>query len=342
MRGALFDGKSAARREVSLSFVGERLRVRGEGFEVFYPLAEVSISAKLAGIRRVLTFPDGGRCEIDDGTPFDLLLGRGRRARFAVLLYRWETSPRRVIVALLLVGLTIWGAVKYGVPAAARKVALAVPPASEDALGRQTLQFLDRSVLAPSRLSAARRNELAKRFRLITRELPDGRRYRLEFRASDRVGANAFALPSGIVIVTDGLVELAKDDDGIVGVLAHEVGHVRCRHALRQVLQNSATGLIVAVFTGDILSASSLSATLPTMLVDAKFSRDFETEADDAAVAYLKGHHIPISAYAEMLARLQAEHTRQEAERGKGLVGDFFATHPVTRDRVNRIMYGQR
>ncbi len=337
----LFDGMSAVRREVSLSFEGDRLRVRGEGIDASYSLAEVAVSAKLGAIRRVLIFPDGGRCEVDDATPFDALLKKERRARFALHLYLWETSPRRVVAALLLVVIAVWGVVKYGVPAAARKVALAIPPATEAALGRQTLQMLDRSVLAPSRLPAARRAELTERFRLITREIPDGRRYRLEFRASDRIGANAFALPSGIVIVTDGLVEVAKDDDGIVGVLAHEVGHVQYRHALRQVLQNSATGLIVAVVTGDILSASSLSATLPTMLVDAKFSRDFETEADDAAVAYLKGHRIPVSAYAEMLARLQAEHARREAGDGRGGVADFFATHPVTRDRINRIMYGR-
>ncbi len=48
------------------------------------------------------------------------------------------------------------------------------------------------------------------------------------------VGANAFALPSGIVVMTDELVELAKTDDELVAVLAHEIGHVRGRHALRQ------------------------------------------------------------------------------------------------------------
>ena len=51
--------------------------------------------------------------------------------------------------------------------------------------------------------------------------------YTLVFRKSDAIGANAMALPSGTIVVTDGLVTLAEDDREILGVLAHEAGHVR-------------------------------------------------------------------------------------------------------------------
>jgi Zn-dependent protease with chaperone function len=46
-------------------------------------------------------------------------------------------------------------------------------------------------------------------------------------------------------VVTDGLVELARNNDEIAAVLAHEVGHVKLRHGLRHVLQNSVTVLIM-------------------------------------------------------------------------------------------------
>ena len=59
---------------------------------------------------------------------------------------------------------------------------------------------------------------------------PPGR-YRLELRSGEALGANALALPSGIVIMTDDLVALAKSDDEIGAVMAHELGHVRGRHA---------------------------------------------------------------------------------------------------------------
>ena len=47
------------------------------------------------------------------------------------------------------------------------------------------------------------------------------------------------ALPSGVVIVTDDLVALAKDADDVVAVLAHEVGHLEGRHGVRAVIQSA-------------------------------------------------------------------------------------------------------
>jgi Zn-dependent protease with chaperone function len=237
--------------------------------------------------------------------------------------------------------LVVWSALKFGVPFLARKAAFSMPPATEAALGRESLQVLDKLFLSPSRLQTARKVALVKRFRQMTGELPDGGRYRLEFRGGGKIGANAFALPSGIIVVTDRLVQIAKSEDEIVGVLAHEMGHVRYRHAVRHLLQNSGVLFLVAAVTGDVMSASSLSATLPTVLIDAKYSREFEEEADDAAVAYLKSHRIPVSSFARMLARLEAEHTQVKGKTGdkdRGGIADFFSTHPVTSERIDRIM----
>ena len=86
------------------------------------------------------------------------------------------------------------------------------------------------------------------------------------------MGANAFALPNGTIVVTDDLVKLAEHDDELVAVLAHEIGHVVSRHALRRVLQDSGVMLLVAGITGDIVSISSLAAALPTLLIEAKYS----------------------------------------------------------------------
>ena len=61
----------------------------------------------------------------------------------------------------------------------------------------------------------------------MTKPLDDGHVYQLEFRHGGYIDANAFALPSGIIVMTDELVELAKSDDELISVLAHEIGHVR-------------------------------------------------------------------------------------------------------------------
>jgi predicted Zn-dependent protease len=323
-----------------LSLVGKILRLSGAGIEATYPLERVTVTEAIGSIRRVIRLPDGGMCEVSDPA-FLREVERSRgRGRVAAFLHRWERSLPRVAVALVLTVAVIVIFIRLGVPALARHVADALPVSTEAVLGRESMAILDRLMFKPSMLPEQRRRELTALFARITAQLPVAAGCRLEFRKSDAVGANAMALPSGIVVVTDGLVALAKNDQEIAGVLAHELGHVRGRHLMRHILQNSVSGLIMATITGDILSVTSLSATLPTALVDAKFSRDFEREADDAAVVYLKRARIPVRCYAEFLARLQVEHNAKSKGAATGETGfsDYLSTHPDTGERIRRVL----
>jgi Zn-dependent protease with chaperone function len=223
-------------------------------------------------------------------------------------------------------------------PTLAAKAAFALPPATEELLGRETLQILDKVILKPTKLAEDRRKELTALFATMTAGHPERKGWRLEFRSGEAVGANAFALPSGIVIVTDRLVELAKSDDEIAAVLAHEIGHVNRRHALRHLMQNSATALLIATVTGDITSMTSLAATMPTVLIDAKYSRDFEREADDAAVAYLKARRLPLKSYADILTRIGDDHRKEK--KGDSQFGELFDDHPGMQERVKRVLEG--
>jgi predicted Zn-dependent protease len=94
----------------------------------------------------------------------------------------------------------------------------------------------------------------------------------------------------------------------------------------------------MATLTGDVLSATTFSATLPTALVDAKFSRDFEREADDAAVAWLRSQAIPLTRFADILGRLQREADKRHGEKGEGPMAGYLSTHPVTSERIKRFM----
>lgn len=339
--GIYYDGRTSARRTVRLTLEGNRLLVAGEGVDLSAELARLVISEPLSTARRSVRFPSGGLCEVSDVRFMDELLRRQGKGKASAAIHRWERSLPLALVALVVTVAVIWGFVAFGIPVMAERVTRAVPPATEVSMGRETLAMLDKLVFTPSRLPGVRRRDITTQFSRMTRELPFGSGYRLEFRKSDRLGANALALPSGIIIVTDRLVEMAKSDDELIGVLAHEMGHVRHRHALRHVLQNSATGLVVAAITGDITSITSLAATLPTLLIDASYSRSFETEADDAAVDYLKRRGIPVKSYAAMLGRLEAEHRKTsgdtKTEKKKSL-GDYFSTHPVTEERIKRVL----
>lgn len=339
--GVLYDGRSSARRRVTFALAGAELCVREDGREERYPLSAVQLAPRVGGVRRSFTLPDGSRGELDDDRFIDELRRcQGRSG--SETLHRWERHLGWVAVSLLLTVAVIWGGIRYGIPPLAKTVAFAAPPAVEERLGRETLAMLDKLVFTPTQLPAARREALTAQFRRLT--LPGAAMpARLEFRASKQLGANAFALPSGIIVVTDDLVKLAGNDEELLAVMAHEQGHVQGRHALRHALQSSAAGLLLAAITGDILSVTSFAATLPTTLVEAKYSRDFEYEADDAAVAALDRLKIPRQRFTDFLARLQADHdkrTGKELPAAAQQASDYLSTHPATAARVARIKTG--
>src|SRR5260221_210366 len=124
------------------------------------------------------------------------------------------------------------------------------------------------------------------------------------------------------------LVAAARNDDELRGVLAHEVGHVVHRDAMRLLVQSSATALLMLGLLGDVNSASSLVAAVPTALVNAAYSRDVEREADAFALRWMARHHISGERLGDLLTRLSQQ-------RGVNS-GGLFASHPGLAERVRR------
>ncbi|MEZ5289434.1 MAG: M48 family metallopeptidase, partial [Vicinamibacterales bacterium] len=141
---------------------------------------------------------------------------------------------------------------------------------------------------------------------------------------------NALALPGGAIVLLDELVTLSANDDEIVAVLAHEVGHVVERHTMRQLLQTSAAGVLLAALVGDVVSVTSYAAALPTFLLNASYSRAFEREADQFAVRALDRMGIDRRRFLEALERL-------EAQAGSGAVPGWLSTHPGAEERARLI-----
>lgn len=334
-----FDGKVSTCREAILALDSKQVTLACDGGEQSCPVTTLRIPPPVGSIRRTIRLPDGGVCETSDHdfvAELEHQLGNVSRA---ALLHRWEKNLVLVAAALGGLALIVVLFMRFGVPVLSRQAAFALPIAAENSMGRESLAVLDRLFTKPTKLPAERRTELSALFRRVVAasNAPPG--CRLEFRDGGAIGANALALPSGIVIITDQLIALAKNDDEIGAILAHEMGHVRKRHSLRHVLQNSATGLIMATLTGDLVSITSLAATLPTVLVNASFSRSFEREADDAAILWMKASEVPPRRYAEILGRLQAQlDVKHGTTTGGSPVRNYLSTHPDTGERIRRIM----
>lgn len=152
------------------------------------------------------------------------------------------------------------------------------------------------------------------------------------------------------MVMTDQLITLSKNDTEVVAVLAHELGHVKQRHAFRQSLQGVLAGLILAAVTGDV---SSVASGLPAALMQMKYSRAHEIEADVFALNAMQAACLPPKAFADILQRLQnqaqdveyADKTKkpQAEHHVKGnkskptkpdAMSEILASHPDTQARI--------
>jgi len=342
--GRFYDGESSrvsrARAELDVAgtlrvFVVDGLGTDGAARVLECPLADVEISERIADIPRRLTLPGAGVFETPDNGGVDgMLEPRGERPGIVHWLeQRWPVAIASLAAVAIGSVLFVW----LGVPVLSDFVARSLPASFDAALGAESLELLDRIAFEPSTLDGARRTELTARFEAIVTEqqsqADDARagapRPRFELRSAPRLGPNALALPSGIVVMTDELVALAEHDDELVAVMAHELGHVRGRHTLRHIVQSAGVSALALALLGDVGTAAGLLGLAPVLL-DAKHSRDFEREADAFAREWLARHWIAPDRFDDILCRMEAE----AGGDGDATVARFLSTHPATDERA--------
>ena len=246
---------------------------------------------------------------------------------------QWGDRLPPWMIALPLAVLAIIVAVYiYGIPTLARAAADRFPPGVAARVDSDTLATLDRQVFSTSAIPQARQQAIASAFRALKKPAGSANSYNLVFRKSEAIGANAMALPASTIIVTDGLVQLARDDREILGVLAHEAGHIDGRHTLRGLIQNSLISILLAFVAGDV---SAIAAAASSSLLEASYSRDLEREADAYAIATLRASQIPLQHLADMLRRLEAA----AGTAGNSSALKYLSTHPATEERI-RVLSG--
>jgi len=325
-----FDGRSTRIQVVQLSLVANDLVIVGNGIDLRIPFRNLVIDERLGRAARKIHLGDGAFCEVADLAGLDTLLAAAghRDGRVDRLQRRMSVA---VLAALICVGLAA-AAYQWGLPWLAAVGAQTLPPAVSRTLTNQTLKVLDGKMLLPSKLPEDRQAAITTRFHAL--RLPEGGtpRSTLLFRNSPQLGANAFTLPDGTIVLLDGLVTLVGDDDQILAVLAHELGHAHGRHGVQMLLQSSAIAAFWSFYVGDI---SQLLAAAPTTLLQAKYSREFEQAADDYGADLLEANGMRPALLADALTKLEAEH-------GKNSEAAYLASHPPTEERIRSLrQHGQ-
>ncbi len=300
-----FDGLSARAKPVLVRVLAntKQLAFDVEGHTYTFALTDINVQAKLGGAKRIIDLPDKSRLEAADISALETAMP-SKSSTFWRGMHYLENHLGWVMVALVATVFAGWLFLQYGVPKLAEYVAKATPPSIETKIGKQALDGVDKLYFSPSKADPARKAGITAALKKLCDALHDCPQYQLEFRDGGMIGANAFALPGGYMVVTDQIITLSKNDTEIVAVLAHELGHVKQRHAFRQSLQGVLSGLILAAITGDV---SSIGSGLPAVLMQMRYSREHETEADVYALNALQKACLPSKAFADILQRLEAQ-----------------------------------
>lgn len=313
-------------------------------------VTSLDVPSRLAHTQRRIGFADGSAFITQDNDAVDALLAHSH-TQLTSSIHSLEGSFRAVALGLLILIAGVYLGVTQGIPWAAERVATQIPQDVQNRLGRDALVFLDRIILEPSELEAAEKQRLRRLAMpaLVAAGFADTD---LQFRKS--IGPNALTLPDGTIVITDELVALANDDQ-LLAVVYHELGHLEGRHILRRTLQNSFLVLGVFFLTGDVNSVELLLA-IPTVVMNSAYSRDFEREADRYALEKLITNEIPIDSFAQIMTafeevaqrqritEIDEEFLRESSEVGAKTSADeedledtllsYFMTHPQTSERI--------
>jgi Zn-dependent protease with chaperone function len=319
----LYDGKSSQEHNVTIDFTfGRRVKIASHGIDV--ALDEVEIESRLGNTPRVLEFPNGVRCKSKENDKIDQILLDFNIKKSKT--YKMESSWGLTLGAVMVTVGFVWFMLTVGASYTASMIADALPQSTLDKVSAVTMEELESGYLQPSTLSESNKSIIQTHFDRLTQ---GERRYKLHFHSAPKIGANAFALPSGDIVLTDQLVALSKDREfrDILGVLAHEKGHVVKKHSLQMAIKTGVSGAIIGYMTGDV---SVLVTGIPTILISSSYSRDFEREADAHAMRELQEMNISPLYMANLFESLSQEGGMDENSSIAGLI----TSHPLTRERI--------
>lgn len=322
--GVYYSGKSSNGLRCLLTLDAQEM-VRLTETELCLTLKQVIISSRVGSGQRWVYFPDGSSFESQDNAGLDALSKRQRSHSFS--LHLLESKLRYIILSLIFtcvfgVAFFIWG-----IPASTQFIANVLPDKTNQLLGEQSLLIVDHSLFEPSQLDEAKQAELHALFKPYL-----SAQQQVLFRSSDALGANAIALPNGTLVFTDALIEITTDIE-LLAVLGHELGHVEHRHGLQTLIRSSLMLFVYTLVTGDAAGASSSVAALPALLLEQGYSRDFEREADDYAMVFLKQHKIPRTALMSALNKIYQAHEIDQ----KAGISDYLSSHPAPKERLERL-----
>lgn len=156
---------------------------------------------------------------------------------------------------------------------------------------------------------------------------------------------NAFVAGGPNIFFYTGLLQKTSGPGEVIGVMAHELGHItgghliRGREAMESASYEAILGMILgvgaAIATGDGGAAATIGTGAGSMAQRGylRNSRAFESSADQAALKYIEGAQLNPEGLGSFMKKLEGQELRSASRQA-----EYVQTHPLSRDRFDAIM----
>lgn len=323
-----FDGSSSRRRIVALEF-GDALTIVESGAALAsWNYDDIRRADGRAGALRLssIAAPELARLEIDDAALAAEVLAR---ARFIDKHDSERASAMKIVGWSVAAAISIVIVALYGVPYAADQVAPFIPQSFEKRFGeaaqKQLPMFFDGKTCERADGKAA--------FTKLLEKVREAGGLKTEITATVIASPvpNAIALPGGVTMMFNGLLQRANNPDEVAAVMAHELGHVANRDHVRAMITNGGTSFLIGLLFGDVTGAGAAIFTA-NAIFNASHSREAEERADGFAIAVMHNLGRSPKPLGQLLTRITGD-SRQR---------NILSSHPVSAERLDRMTRDDR
>ncbi|MEZ8060598.1 M48 family metallopeptidase [Vibrio splendidus] len=305
----------------------DKLLLSVDGSIVSAYFERVEIMRGVGSAPTKLKFPDGWQFITEASDELDSYLRDRGKYNF---LGKLEKNITAILVSSVVLVLLTISMFTHGVPWLTHKIVTYLPDSVPQLVERQVLKSLDEQLFDNSTIPIEEQARIRQRFdsHLKDIEIYDG--VQLEFRSS-KLGANAFALSGGTVIVLDDLVRLTKTDRQLDSILLHELGHIQHQHVMRVLVRSSLLSMTVALLTGESSGVIDNLTGLGVFVANNGQSQEAEREADvfaSDAMMKLYGSNQAMIEMFELLGKSSDGHAE---------LPTWLSSHPELGERIESL-----
>ena len=208
----------------------------------------------------------------------------------------------------------------------------------EQKIGESTYKTLSSTILEKTEIPEKRRTEIKEKSQKLFKNSELLKNPEIIFNKSTILGPNALALPGGPIVITDGLIKLLKDDELILSVVAHEIGHIKERHSLQQIVEIAGLSSIAWMIFGLDESILEEIVFIGINIWGLKKSRDLEKDADLMALKLLEKTGMSKKSFIQAIERLTNHYcVATKIEKSvciNELKSGWLSTHPSGAERL--------